>query len=105
MPVLNEGAALAARLQALQPCVRVAELVVVDGGSRDDTAARVAPLADDDAGGAARRAAQMKIRRCRGCRAHALLFLHADTMLPPGCRRAGGAGAAAPRLGPVDVRD
>lgn len=83
MPVLNEGAALVARLQALQPLrARGVELVVVDGGSRDDTAARAAPLADDVRVAPRGRAAQMNAG-ARGCRAHALLFLHADTMLPP----------------------
>ncbi|MGE4242639.1 TIGR04283 family arsenosugar biosynthesis glycosyltransferase [Ramlibacter sp.] len=83
VPVLNEAAALPAALAALQPLrKRGAEVVVVDGGSTDATwmvASR---------GGADRvllapqgRAAQMNAGAL-GAQAEALLFLHADTVLP-----------------------
>ena len=47
IPVLDEAATIVAALQALAPLrARGAEIIVADGGSRDDTVARAAPLAD-----------------------------------------------------------
>ncbi len=47
IPVLNEAASIVAALGALEPLrARGAEIVVVDGGSADDTAALAAPFAD-----------------------------------------------------------
>ncbi len=83
VPVLNEGAALAARLQALQPLrSRGAELMVVDGGSTDGSVAVAAALADQVLTAPRGRAAQMNAGAC-ATRAGTLLFLHADTQLPP----------------------
>ncbi len=83
MPVLNEGAALAQRLKVLQPLrSRGVELVVVDGGSTDASLGIAAPLADQVLAAPRGRAAQMNAGAC-GCQAQALLFLHADTQLPP----------------------
>lgn len=83
VPVLNEGTALLERLQALQPLrARGAELLVVDGGSTDGSAAAAAPLADQVLDAPRGRAAQMNAGAC-AARADALLFLHADTQLPP----------------------
>jgi rSAM/selenodomain-associated transferase 2 len=87
MPVLNEAAGIAAAVQALAPLLaRGAELVIVDGGSTDATLAYAQVLA---------RAPQCKViassrGRARQMNAGAaqasgdvLLFLHADTTLPP----------------------
>ncbi|MGE0096967.1 MAG: TIGR04283 family arsenosugar biosynthesis glycosyltransferase [Hydrogenophaga sp.] len=82
VPVLNEASTLAARLVALAPLrQRGAELVVVDGGSEDDTLA-IAKAVADHAGTAPRgRASQLNAGAC-AARGEVLLFLHADTRLP-----------------------
>jgi len=59
---------------------------VVDGGSRDDTAARAAPLADRVVTSARGRATQMNAGAAV-VRGDVLLFLHADTRLPPDADR------------------
>ena len=83
VPVLNEGAALVERLQALQPLrARGAQLLVVDGGSTDASVAVAVPLADQVLAAPRGRAAQMNAGAC-ATRADTLLFLHADTQLPP----------------------
>ena len=85
MPVLHEGAGLTARLAALQSLrAQGAELVVVDGGSTDESWARARPWVDHLIASAPGRAQQMNAgAEAKGCRpAKALLFLHADTALP-----------------------
>ena len=83
VPVLNEGLALVDRLQALQALrARGAQLLVVDGGSTDGSVAAAAPLADQVLTAPRGRAAQMNAGAC-ATRADTLLFLHADTQLPP----------------------
>jgi len=59
---------------------------VVDGGSHDDTAARAAPLADRVVTSARGRATQMNAGAAV-VRGDVLLFLHADTRLPPDADR------------------
>jgi rSAM/selenodomain-associated transferase 2/rSAM/selenodomain-associated transferase 1 len=95
IPVLNEGHGLAARLRALQPLrARGAEVVVVDGGSTDTTWAIARALADRVMLAPRGRAAQMnaganwnetdhKSASLQRLHTSALLFLHADTALPP----------------------
>jgi rSAM/selenodomain-associated transferase 2/rSAM/selenodomain-associated transferase 1 len=87
MPVLNEAATLPARLAALTGLRREGvAVIVVDGGSADDTVA-VARLGADAVVHAPRgRAAQMNAGACHPLarRADGLLFLHADTTLPAG---------------------
>ena len=85
MPVLNEGGTLAISLRALKPLrERGAEVVVVDGGSTDDTWAIARALADQVLLAPCGRAAQMNAGAgCEGRpRADVLLFLHSDTRLP-----------------------
>jgi rSAM/selenodomain-associated transferase 2 len=82
MPVLDEAQALAPRLLALQGLrQRGAHLVVVDGGSRDDTLAIARAHADLALLAPRGRASQMNAGAA-ACPAGVLLFLHADTALP-----------------------
>ena len=82
MPVLNEAAGIDAALARLAPLrARGAELIVVDGGSSDGTAARAAPLADQVLTAPRGRAHQMNAGAA-AAHGHVLLFLHADTRLP-----------------------
>ena len=82
MPVLNEAAGIEAALTALSPHRRHgAELIIVDGGSRDDTVARARPLADRAAVAPRGRAAQMNAG-AEIARGDIFLFLHVDTRLP-----------------------
>lgn len=83
VPVLNEAHGIRDTLAALAPLrQRGAEVVVVDGGSQDDTVALAQPLADAVIAGPRGRARQMNAGAVRA-QADALLFLHADTTLPP----------------------
>lgn len=104
MPALNEAAGIVATLQALAP-LRAAghELIVVDGGSSDGTAALAAPLADRVLPSAPGRARQMNAGAALA-QGDWLLFLHADTRLPPNAAAALHAAAAAgARWGRFDV--
>jgi rSAM/selenodomain-associated transferase 2/rSAM/selenodomain-associated transferase 1 len=86
VPVLNEAAALAQHLGALAPLrERGAVLIVADGGSTDGTQALAARLADAAVAAPRGRAAQMNAGACHSLAraADSLLFLHADTRLPP----------------------
>jgi len=83
LPVLNEAASLPRGLQDLQPWRQAGhEVVVVDGGSHDASVALARPLADAVIQAPRGRASQMNAgaRRAGG---EVLLFLHADTRLPP----------------------
>jgi rSAM/selenodomain-associated transferase 2 len=83
VPVLSESSAIAASLAALAPLrARGAEVIVVDGGSADDTPALAKPLADFVITSARGRALQMNAGAAIAS-GDVLLFLHADTRLPP----------------------
>jgi rSAM/selenodomain-associated transferase 2 len=87
VPVLNEGSNIVATLTALAPLrTRHVEVVVADGGSADDTVALATPLADLVISSARGRAAQMNAGASIA-RGDVLLFLHADTQLPPNADR------------------
>jgi rSAM/selenodomain-associated transferase 2 len=82
IPVLDEAAGIETALAALLPFrARRAELIVVDGGSGDNTAALARPLADRVLVAPRGRAAQMNAGAAVA-RGEILLFLHADTRLP-----------------------
>lgn len=105
MPVLDEAPAIVARLQPLQSLRRQGvELIVVDGGSADDTVALAGPLADRVVSTGRGRGHQLNAGAACA-RGAVLLFLHADTTLPPGAiaavRQALAGGAA---WGRFDVR-
>ncbi len=83
VPALNEAAGILATLAALQPLrARGVELVLADGGSSDTTAAQARPWVDTVVDAPRGRALQMNAGAARA-RADVLLFLHADTRLPP----------------------
>jgi rSAM/selenodomain-associated transferase 2 len=82
VPVLDEAAEIVDALTALAPLrARGAEVIVVDGGSRDRTLELAAPLCDRVITAPRGRAAQMNAG-ARLARGAILLFLHADTRLP-----------------------
>jgi len=82
IPCLNEAAGIVAALQALQPLrQRGAEVIVVDGGSSDDSITLATPLADRVLTAPRGRASQMNAGAALA-RGGVLLFLHADCALP-----------------------
>ena len=82
MPVLDEAAIIAAALQALAPLrARGAEVIVVDGGSSDGTAALARPFADRVIAGPHNRGAALNAGAALGT-GDVFVFLHADTTLP-----------------------
>jgi rSAM/selenodomain-associated transferase 2 len=82
VPALDEAGGIGAALAALRPLrERGAELIVVDGGSRDGTAALAAAHADAVLVSPRGRARQMNAGAA-AARGEILLFLHADTRLP-----------------------
>ena len=88
MPVLNESAMLEYSLQQLTPLRgQGAELIVVDGGSDDATAAIAASHADRLLHSERGRARQMNAG-ADAATGEILLFLHADTLLPKGALEA-----------------
>lgn len=83
MPTLNEATGVEAALRALQPLrERGVQVVLADGGSVDGTPALAAPWVDELVLAPRGRAAQMNAGAA-SARGAALLFLHADTALPP----------------------
>jgi rSAM/selenodomain-associated transferase 2 len=87
VPALNEAAGIGAALEVLAP-LRAAghEVVVIDGGSDDGTPDLAAPRADRVAAAPRGRASQMNAG-ARLATGDVLLFLHADTRLPPRAER------------------
>ena len=82
VPVLDEADHISSALTALVPLrARGAEIIVVDGGSADNTVALATPLADRVIASARGRATQMNAGAA-AARGDVLLFLHADTRLP-----------------------
>lgn len=87
VPVLDEAAGIVAALAALAPLrQRGAELIVVDGGSRDATRELAAPHVDCVLTAPRGRARQMNAGAAVA-RGRVLLFLHADTTLPDAADR------------------
>jgi rSAM/selenodomain-associated transferase 2 len=106
VPVLDEAGGIAATLRPLQALrARGAEVIVVDGGSRDGTPALAVPLADQVLNGPRGRARQMN-HGAAASRAPLLLFLHADTALPADADRLlqGAMASGRHRWGRFDVR-
>lgn len=82
MPVLNEAKGIAVAIEALQG-MRAAgcELIVVDGGSEDETVNIVRPMVDKVIVSGKGRARQMNAG-VELAQQDILLFLHGDTLLP-----------------------
>jgi rSAM/selenodomain-associated transferase 2 len=81
IPALDEAAGIERTLRSLRPGGH--EVIVVDGGSVDGTAALAAGLADKVIVAPRGRALQMNAGAAAAT-GDALLFLHADTTLPEG---------------------
>ena len=82
VPTLNEAALIREFLRQLRARLPEAEIIVVDGGSQDETAALAAPLADHVLHASRSRARQMNAGAAVA-RGDVLWFLHADSQLPP----------------------
>jgi rSAM/selenodomain-associated transferase 2 len=107
VPVLNEADGIGRMLAALQTMrARGVRLVVVDGGSADDTADRARPFADELVFAERGRARQLNAGAQHvAAAADVLLFLHADTRLPADADRLiGETIARGARWGRFDVR-
>jgi len=82
VPALNEAGGITAMLAGLAPLRnRGHEVIVVDGGSSDDTAALARRAADRVVSAARGRSSQMNAGAALA-QGEVLLFLHADTRLP-----------------------
>lgn len=94
LPVLDEADGIATALAALRPLrARGVEIIVADGGSRDDTVARAHPFGDRVIVAPRGRGAQMNAGAAAAS-GTVLLFLHADTRLPADADRLVRAGLA-----------
>ena len=104
MPVLDEAAQLGAALEALAP-LRAAghEVIVVDGGSADGTPEVARPRADRVLEAPRGRARQMNAGAAVAA-GDGLVFLHADTRLPPDADRLVADALALCAWGRFDVR-
>jgi rSAM/selenodomain-associated transferase 2 len=98
IPALDEAANLAALLPELQRNEPDAEVIVVDGGSRDDTLEVVRRFPGVRCLQAPRGRATQMNAGARAASSDGLLFLHADTRLPPGGGAAVRAALADPRV-------
>lgn len=106
VPCLNEEAVIVPTLQALQPLrARGAEVIVADGGSSDATCELARAHADVMLQAPRGRSSQMNAGAAQA-RGDVLLFLHADSILPPTADRAiiDGLAAHRRRWGHFDVR-
>jgi rSAM/selenodomain-associated transferase 2 len=82
IPALDEEASLPATVRSCREA-GACEVIVADGGSRDGTLEAARRLADRVVATAPGRARQMNAGAA-SARGDILLFLHADTLLPPG---------------------
>ena len=106
IPALDEAANLARLLPDLERACPGAEVLVVDGGSRDGTAKVVAGRPGVRLVPSARGRARQMNAGAAAASGDVLLFMHADTWLPDGAARAIEAALADPAVvgGRFDVR-
>ena len=81
IPTLNEEKTIEPCLSALQPLRNNCEIIIVDGGSIDNTRVIAGTLADKVVSSDKGRARQMN-NGARYASGNVLIFLHADTSLP-----------------------
>ena len=81
IPTLNEEKTIESCLSALQPLRNNCEIIIVDGGSIDNTRVIARSLADKVVSSDKGRARQMN-NGARYASGNVLIFLHADTSLP-----------------------
>ncbi len=81
IPTLNEAEGIADLLSTLQVLRTQCEIIVVDGGSTDNTQQQAMPLVDRFICAKAGRAIQMNAG-AEQAKGNVLIFLHADTYLP-----------------------
>ncbi|AFY31507.1 glycosyl transferase family 2 [Calothrix sp. PCC 7507] len=82
IPTINEAGNIKEAINSTQPSTNV-EVIVVDGGSKDDTLAIAQTLGVKIISSPPGRAVQMNMG-ATAARGEILLFLHADTLLPTG---------------------
>ena len=83
IPALDEAAVIESAIAETRGIPSVKERIVVDGGSRDGTAERARACGAKVIASAPMRSTQMNAG-ARAAEGTVLLFLHADTRLPPG---------------------
>ncbi len=106
IPTLNEAAVIRDTLTPLQNLrKRGHEIILADGGSTDETLSLSKPLTDTQFIAETGRARQMN-SGARKANGEVLLFLHADTLIPPNADELIGGGLADTRRcwGRFDVR-
>lgn len=104
IPAIDEAEHLATSLPSLAPLRRAGhEIIVVDGGSRDDTRSCAAPFADRVLMSGRGRARQMNAGAAAAS-GDVLLFLHADCLLPADAEAAIAGAMRASCWGRFDVR-
>lgn len=82
IPVLNEASVLETNLKELQWIRQLGhEVIVVDGGSQDNSAVMAIPLADQVLSASSGRGLQMNVG-AKSAKGDVFLFLHVDTLFP-----------------------
>lgn len=97
IPTLNEAEALPETVRHLKANAEITEIIVVDGGSSDDTANMARKLAAKVIESRASRGHQLRVG-AEAATGDVIMFVHADTWLPPHAARAALDCLRAPRV-------